>query len=115
MSSPDRNRRVVYRDATISLGGVFAGRTRGYRYFCKTCGDLWAWMDLSDDPSGEYTILCFPCEQHGTQYQTGGSTLKPLMWWDAWTGPDFEKAWERFSREYQNRELLARCNQILGA
>lgn len=112
MSPQSRNRVVVYRNETFPLGGTFSGTTRGYRYFCKTCGEVFAGMELAE--RGEYTILCFPCEKHGTQYQTGGSLLKPLMWWDAWSGPDLAKAWGKFSPEFRRHELLARANQILG-
>jgi len=84
-----RHRTMVFRGEENPLGGLLLGDTKGYRYFCGSCGEVWGAVELA--PSGRYHCVTWPCENHGNAYNRGGSFLKPLIWWDTASGGCLEK------------------------
>jgi len=110
------NRRLVFRDTEWDLGTPLLhanGFPRGYRYVCTGCGELWGRVELST--RGDYQILTLPCERHGTWAITGGSFLKPLLWWGFPERPvrSLESLLILLPAEIRAHELLMRANQLL--
>lgn len=57
-----------------------AGFGRGYCYFCQSCGELWAKLELAK--SGEWHTVNQACIAHGRRHHLGGTLIPPLVWWE---------------------------------
>lgn len=53
---------------------------RGYSYFCQTCGDIWAKLEIAD--TGDWFAVNQACINHGRRYHVGGTVLFPFIHWE---------------------------------
>src|SRR6478736_4385607 len=104
-------RSLVLGDEGYSLEKPFAGNQRGIRYYCQTCGEIWGRLELNSN--GVYICANQPCSEHGTRHNRGGSILKPLIWWDIFSGGNLEKCLEYLPYSVLRYEALRASEQIL--
>lgn len=110
-------RRFLYNGSDLSgdfdNGRSSFARCKGFRYFCGICGSIWGKLDFTDSPIRTYHSINLPCANHTSQWNRGGSFLKPILWWD--TPGTLSNLLETLPDPVVRHEALMACLQILKA
>ena len=97
-------------DTLIASCGIGEGRF-GWKMFCRTCGETWG--TILGLEKHEWVSVSTPCPKHGTGHYTGGSFLRPLVWWDDKNGNSLEKQLDSLDEELLRHEGLMAAEKVL--